>query len=160
MESDTYKRLARFLDDLPGGFPPTQTGVELRILKRLFTPEEAEMALRLSLIPEEPRVIALRAGISKEEAARRLEDMAKKGLILRMRRKGSPSRYSAAQYVIGIWEFHVNDLDLDLIRDMNEYLPTLFLHKAVVTGQVGLTFGSVDDQGVEVIAVAQVQFDS
>jgi Fe-S-cluster-containing hydrogenase component 2 len=31
----------------------------------------------------------------------------------------------AAQYVIGIWEYHVNDLDADLIRDMNEYVPTL-----------------------------------
>jgi ferredoxin len=32
----------------------------------------------------------------------------------------------ALQYVIGIWEFHVNDLDTGLIKDMNEYLPTLF----------------------------------
>lgn len=32
----------------------------------------------------------------------------------------------AAQYVVGIWEYHVNDLDNELIKDMNEYLPLLF----------------------------------
>ncbi len=48
-----YKKLARHLDNLPGGFPPTDSGVELRILKRLFTEEEAELAIRLTLIPEE-----------------------------------------------------------------------------------------------------------
>jgi electron transport complex protein RnfB len=31
----------------------------------------------------------------------------------------------AAQFVIGIWEYHLNDLDEDLIRDVNEYLPFL-----------------------------------
>jgi ferredoxin len=34
-------------------------------------------------------------------------------------------KYMAAQYVIGIWEFHVNDLNPELIKDMNEYIPTL-----------------------------------
>ncbi len=31
----------------------------------------------------------------------------------------------AAQFVIGIWEYHVNDLDPGLIADMNEYMPDL-----------------------------------
>jgi ferredoxin len=35
-------------------------------------------------------------------------------------------KYMAAQYVIGIWEFHVKDLNPELINDMNEYIPTLF----------------------------------
>lgn len=121
-----YKKLATHLDNLPGGFPPTETGVELRILKRLFTPEEAEFALHLTLIAEEPRVIARRANISVKEAAQRLESMAKKGLIYRVvNPPGSPPKYMAAQYVIGIWEFHVNDLNPGLIKDMDEYIPTL-----------------------------------
>ena len=41
---DVYKRLAEHLNHLPTGFPPTDSGVELRILKRLFTPEEAAIA--------------------------------------------------------------------------------------------------------------------
>ena len=45
MTEEIYQKLARHLDNLPGGFPPTETGVELRILRRLFTPEQAELAL-------------------------------------------------------------------------------------------------------------------
>ncbi|MBW1770343.1 MAG: 4Fe-4S ferredoxin, partial [Deltaproteobacteria bacterium] len=44
MATDIFKKLAEHLDKLPGGFPSTETGVELRILRRLFTPEEAEFA--------------------------------------------------------------------------------------------------------------------
>ncbi|MBW1798966.1 MAG: hypothetical protein JRJ21_11355 [Deltaproteobacteria bacterium] len=43
--SDVYEKLRDHLDSLPGGFPPTDEGVELRILERLFTTEEAEMAM-------------------------------------------------------------------------------------------------------------------
>jgi ferredoxin len=126
MDEGIYKKLAQHLDNLPGGFPPTKTGVELRILRRLFTPEEAELAVHLSLIAEAPPVIAHRAKLSVEEAAWRLEEMARKGLIFRIESEKRPTRYRALQYVIGIWEFHVNDLDVELIRDMNEYIPSLF----------------------------------
>lgn len=125
MEKDIYQKLAQHLDNLPGGFPPTESGVELRILQRLFSPEEAELALHLTLIPEESRVIARRAKISREDAMQRLEQMATKGLIFRIQPEGGPPQYQALQYVIGIWEFQVNALDTELVRDMDEYIPML-----------------------------------
>jgi Na+-translocating ferredoxin:NAD+ oxidoreductase RNF subunit RnfB len=126
VSEDIYRALAQHLDDLPGGFPSTESGVELRILRRLFTPEEAELALNLTLIPDESEIIAGRAGIDPLEASQRLDAMAKKGLIYSIEREGKPTKYRASQYMVGIWEFHVNDLDLDLIQDTNEYFPTLF----------------------------------
>lgn len=54
MTTNIYQNLARHLDNLPGGFPAAQSGVEIRILKRLFTPEEAKFAMHLTLISEEP----------------------------------------------------------------------------------------------------------
>jgi Pyruvate/2-oxoacid:ferredoxin oxidoreductase delta subunit len=125
MALDAYQRLARHLDNLPGGFPSTSSGVELRILRRLFTTEQAELAVKLSLIPEEARVVARRAKLPKEEAVRRLDEMSKKGLIYSYDHQGR-TFYMAAQYVIGIWEYHVNDLDPGLIADMAEYQPHLF----------------------------------
>lgn len=124
-QDDVYKRLAMYLDDMPGGYPATESGVELRILRRLFTPEEAALTLNLTLIPEEPAKVARRLRLSEEETARRLEDMALKGLILRRPSKDGPAKYMAWQFVIGIWEFHVNALDEGLIRDMEEYIPRL-----------------------------------
>jgi NAD-dependent dihydropyrimidine dehydrogenase PreA subunit len=126
METELYQRLARHLDNLPGGFPATDSGVELRILRRLFTPEDAEIALALTLLPEEARVIARRAKITPDEAARRLDAMEKKGLIFAIHPPGGMPQYSAQQFVIGIWEFQVNSLDPEFVRDFDEYLPTLF----------------------------------
>jgi ferredoxin len=98
--------------------------VELRILRRLFTTAEAELALHLTLLAEPVRVVAHRAGLEPGETADRLYEMSRKGLIYRLY-KGDEPHYMAAQFVIGIWEFHVNDLDPELIRDMNEYIPHL-----------------------------------
>ncbi len=124
-KEDIYQRLAKHLDDLPAGFPPTKTGVELRILRRLFTQEQAELALLLSVLPESPESVAARAKLSVEETSRLLEDMAGRGLLYRLQDEDGGRRYSASQYVIGIWEYQVNNLRPELIRDMEEYLPIL-----------------------------------
>jgi len=108
---DIYRRLAAHLDDLPAGFPRTQSGVELRILRRLFTEEEAAMAVLLSVLPEGPESVAVRAGLPVAETARRLEAMSRKGLIYRMPDEGGGFRYMANQYVIGIWEYQVARLN-------------------------------------------------
>ena len=123
MAANIYERLAQHLDDLPGGFPRSEGGAEFRILRRLFTPEHAELALHLTLISEEPRVIARRAKIPVKEAARQLEEMSKKGLILGILQEGKPPQYMALQFLVGFWESQVNKLDRELIQDFEEYLP-------------------------------------
>jgi Pyruvate/2-oxoacid:ferredoxin oxidoreductase delta subunit len=117
-----YQRLAKHLDDLPGGFPATESGVEQRIVRRLFTPEEAELAVHLELIEESPRVVAYRAGLPVEKTAEMLEEMALKGLIVRLGNEGNYT-YLAMQFIIGIWEFQVGRLTPGLIKDFNEYAP-------------------------------------
>ena len=87
MTDDLYRRLQQHLDRMPVGFPATASGVELRILERLFSPEDAEVALELSALPEPLHVIhrRLRSRLSREALAARLEDMARRGLIERHR---------------------------------------------------------------------------
>jgi hypothetical protein len=36
MSADVYERLAQKLDALPNGYPRTESGVELRILEKIF----------------------------------------------------------------------------------------------------------------------------
>jgi len=122
--TDVYQRLAKHLDNLPAGFPPTETGVELRILKRLFSEEEAKIATGLTMMLEPVTAIAQRMGCNEAELAPMLEEMSKKGLIFRSTKDGK-KHYMAAQFLVGIWEYHLNDLNEDLIRDVNEYLPHL-----------------------------------
>ncbi len=117
-----YKKLATHLDNLPGGYPETKSGVELRILRRLFTPEEAELAVMLTMKPESVAGFAERSQLETEKVADSLEIMAQKGLIFRSYKEDTVM-YSAAMFVVGIWEYHVNDLDADLVKEVNEYLP-------------------------------------
>ena len=81
MAEDAYVRLREFRDPLPAGYPSTPSGVEIRILKRFFSPEEAEITMKLKSEPEEVPAIAARVGLEEAEMARRLEEMARKGLI-------------------------------------------------------------------------------
>jgi hypothetical protein len=46
---EVYRKLAEHLDKLPGGFRPSETGADIRLLKGLFTPQEAEYATHLTL---------------------------------------------------------------------------------------------------------------
>ena len=124
MAKDIYEELAEHLNNLPAGFPRTESGVEIRILRRLFTPEDAEFAMHLTLIPEEPRVIARRAKVPVKEAARRLEEIEKKGLIISIRQKNKPPLYMASQFAVGFWEGQVNKLYPELVQDVEEYLGT------------------------------------
>ncbi len=126
IDDKIYHKLARYLDDLPAGYPATKTGIEIKILKRFFLPDEAALALHVSLIPEDARVIAHRAKIKIPETEKRLTEMAKKGLLYSMVKQGHTTKYMINQMVIGIWEYHVNDLDSELIKDMNDYIPALF----------------------------------
>ncbi|MBU1697520.1 MAG: 4Fe-4S binding protein [Proteobacteria bacterium] len=121
---DVYKKLALHLDNTPSGFPETESGVELRILKQLFTPQEAELALCLVLMPEPVEAIAQRAGKDPVEIAPVLIEMGKKGLIIHINRNGI-NTFMFLQFVVGIWEYQVNRLTKELIRDFNEYVPFL-----------------------------------
>lgn len=122
MANDVYERLRSFLDTLPTGFPTTPTGVELRILKKLFTPEEAELTMDLRSEPEEISQIAARLGREESELASKIEDIAQKGLIFRIR-QGEQTQYQAFQFLVGIYEFQLKNLDSEFSRMFEEFLP-------------------------------------
>jgi Pyruvate/2-oxoacid:ferredoxin oxidoreductase delta subunit len=123
-EADVYRRLQRSLDELPVAFPATESGVELRILRRLFTPEEAEVALALSAVPETAEKIAHRLpGRAAGELEPVLDRMVEKGAIFggrAMERQGK-KRYSRAPLVIGMYENQVDRLTKEMQQDFEQY---------------------------------------
>ncbi len=62
MPEDVFGQLADALDRLPNGFPRTDSGIEVRILTKIFSPEEAALAGQLTVTPEPVSVIAQRRG--------------------------------------------------------------------------------------------------
>jgi electron transport complex protein RnfB len=122
MGDDVYVKLREFMNTLPVGYPSTPSGVEIRILKKLFSPEEAELTMRLKTEPEEVPAIAARLGMGEAELARRLEEMAQKGLIFRVR-KENKALYQACQFMVGVYEFQLKNLDREFCQMFEEYLP-------------------------------------
>jgi electron transport complex protein RnfB len=123
-EGDVYRRLQEHLDALPVAYPATESGVELRILKRLFTPEEAEVALALSATPEPIDKIQRRVpGRTSEELERMLDRMVEKGAIFggSLLARGGRKRYSRAPLAIGMYEAQVDRLTRELQQDFEQY---------------------------------------
>jgi formate hydrogenlyase subunit 6/NADH:ubiquinone oxidoreductase subunit I len=126
--SDTYSRLAKYLDYLPAGFPPTGDGLELQILKKLFTEHEAALALHLSLLNQDAALIAHQAGLELEQATQLLDGMVHKGLISGNYPEGKSPSYSIDQFVIGFYEGQVNRLDAEFVELVEAYMPFYFEH--------------------------------
>jgi len=89
MTKDIYRQLQERLDLYSMGFPPTESGIEIKILTYLFTEPDANLFLALSPALEAPDVIADRLHAPREETAAHLEQMAQKGLLFRLK-KGIP----------------------------------------------------------------------
>lgn len=124
---DLYRALQRHLDRMPVPFPPTASGVELRILKQLFTPDEARLALQLSAIPEPLDTIhrRVRRDMTRDELRAALDRMAEKGSIQMLRGKSGP-RYGKSPLAVGMYEAQVDRLTPELERDVRAYMDEAF----------------------------------
>ena len=119
-----YEHLAAKLDESPHGFPRTESGVELRILEKIFAPDQAAMAARLLPIPEPVEAIAHRLDRPAEELRPILERMVRRGQILSFRLRGE-TVYGLAPFVVGIYEFQLPRMDAELAALVEEYAPHL-----------------------------------
>lgn len=83
-ENEIYRDLQRHLDRLPIGFPTTESGLEIRILRHLFSPREAQVALQLSMVPETIDKIYKRVkniGTSRKELQEILDKMVRRAVF-------------------------------------------------------------------------------
>ena len=107
---NTYERLRAHLDNLATGYPATESKIEIRLLERLFTEDEAELFIRLSPFLQKPEDVAEQLNDDPAKISAMMETMAQKGLLFR-KRKGGRSRYAAVPYVVGIFEFQLGKMD-------------------------------------------------
>ncbi len=99
---DVYEQLRAKLADHPMGAPDRE---EIReILRILFTPEEAAMALHLPFKPTRDSHIARKAGLPLEEVVQSCEAMADKGLVYAYEVRGRHF-YMLFPTAPGIYEF-------------------------------------------------------
>jgi len=132
-DKDVFRRLQEHLDTMPIGFPATQSGVDIKVLKHLFTPEYAEIALKLKFQPEPLKKVYRRfkkSGMQLEELEQKLDDMYFKGLINRGSRDIGDSvekYYAIAALIIGMYEYQLGRLTKDLYTDHEQYVDEAFI---------------------------------
>jgi len=120
---DEYRQLQQHLDKFAVGFPATESGVELRILKHLFTPDEAKLATRLSDNFESLDTIYEKTKdliSSKDDLKEVLDNLAKKGSIHYIIGENQ-KKYANAYIVIGMYEYQVKRLSKQFLEDMSTY---------------------------------------
>jgi electron transport complex protein RnfB len=124
-EDKLYRDLQEFLNTLPGGFSPTDSGSDIRLLKYLFTPEEARIALHLTMQPEPASQIHRRVkqsglNLSLEELTGILERMLYKGTLRPYYVGYSETHYRAPDPTAG--GMISVQLDHKLTRELYDYL--------------------------------------
>ncbi|MFZ2630372.1 MAG: 4Fe-4S dicluster domain-containing protein [Desulfosalsimonadaceae bacterium] len=123
-----FRELQRHLDTMPVGFPATRSGVEIRILKHLFAPDEARLAMALTHRPETVQTIAERVpvkSIPMQDIHPMLNHMASKGSILR-KTLGGNDQYALAPFVVGMFEFQLAHMTPALYADTARYFREAF----------------------------------
>ena len=121
MPEEVYRRLAGRLDEIPNGFAATASGVELELLEKLFTPEEAALAVVMRIRPEAPATIGERAGLDEATATRMLAEMREKGLIRAARGGGGPA-YNLMPWIVGIYEDQLGRMDEEMAGLVERYM--------------------------------------
>jgi electron transport complex protein RnfB len=134
MPPDPYKLLAERLDALPNGFPPTHDGAELRLLAKLFTPEEALLACQLRSIPETHVQIAARIGGKPAQVRKQLKEMARRGLISLERTEGGLG-YKLMPFVVGIFEMQGDSIDVEFAQLYEDYYKQTFSQALAIQPQ-------------------------
>ncbi len=130
MNTDIYKDLREQMDQYSIGFPETESGVEYKILKRMFDEDEAGTYLAMSMMPEAAEAIAQRRGEDTETVSNRLEGMVDKGLIFKVSKKGN-TKYGAAPFVVGSYEYQVKNMDKEFAELFENYFNEAFGRKSM-----------------------------
>jgi Na+-translocating ferredoxin:NAD+ oxidoreductase subunit B len=131
-----YKKLQKHLDKQPVGFPATASGVERRILREVFTVEEAAIALdldyRFQSFEQVFEKISNR-GISEEKLQSMLDNMERHGAIFVKMTDGKKS-YALHPFAVGIFEMKVPTMNANFYVDARKYMYQAFGMAFLSTG--------------------------
>jgi electron transport complex protein RnfB len=118
-----YKKLRKHLNAMPVGYPLTWSGVEYKILMKIFSPQHAETALFLDNRFRSASEIYSRMEekkLSPEDLEKRLNDMASAGCIL-SKIDRSEKKFALVPYVVGMYEFQTDSMTRESYENTLKY---------------------------------------
>ena len=121
MSKLVFERLADALNELPNGFPRTPSKLEIKILKKIFSPEEAALASQLGGSYEPIGEIAKRIGLPAGQIRKPLFNLVRRGVVWLDMVNGKP-RFRLAPFIVGIYEAQLELMDHELAHLVEDYL--------------------------------------
>jgi hypothetical protein len=120
MSDEIYHKLARVLDTLPNGFPSTKSGVEIRLLRKIFEPDEAELFCDLRMTFETAAEVSCRTGRPLEGLEAKLTSMGEKGQLFAIE-LGGARYFKMIPWAFGIYEFQCGRMDREFAEMSERY---------------------------------------
>jgi Na+-translocating ferredoxin:NAD+ oxidoreductase subunit B len=116
MATDAHEKLMARFNQFPIHYPRTKEGLEIKILKKLFSAEEAEIAANLPLLrvdpPESAQAIADSMHRNADEVEVILEKMAKKSIAY-VKGKGGARSFALLPLDPGVLDFTARDMSAE-----------------------------------------------
>ena len=132
MSETIFRELQKKLDQYSIGFPITKSGIELELLQKLFSEEDAALFMALNLELESPKEIAERLRQDKAQVEKHLKDMDSRGLLFSLK-IGDTIKYGATPFIHGIFEFQLDRMTPELARLIENYFEEAY-YKAMSIG--------------------------
>ena len=130
MTAKVYYDLREQLDQYSVGFPSTESGVEMRILEKLFSEEEAELYLNLSMMLETPEAIAQRIGRSRARSPPCWNACSTKVSFFDSR-KGTPPNTEPCPLSSALSSIKLKDMDREFAELFEQYFLEAFGKKGI-----------------------------
>jgi len=152
--SDIYDQLLDKLDTLGKGYPRTEKGVEMDFIKKVFSEEDARFHIKMRPGLHSAEETAEYMGILVDEAAENLERMAAKHLLFWQYMPNSTmKKYRLIPFIHGIWEFNVDQINIQDARNMGYYYPngmgeSLFDYRLPISRVIPLKPDVVKDDNI------------
>jgi ferredoxin len=127
MNKDIYIKLQEHLDSMPAGYPKTESGAELKILQKFYTPQQAQIALKVGPMPEKAEKIAARLEMDPADAVSEISKMASEGSLFRISTPDGPL-FMHPNFVMGLYEWHVHAVDKEIAEYADDVYDGLFEH--------------------------------
>ena len=124
-DEQIYRNLQEHLDSMPIGFPSSENGADLRVLRAFFNSDEALLATYLEYNPIPLNKIFSKAkdlGMTLEEIENKLDSMVQKRIIDgEIDPKTNEKLYANLPYAIGFFENHINRLTKEMAEASEDY---------------------------------------
>jgi Na+-translocating ferredoxin:NAD+ oxidoreductase subunit B len=115
---EVYETLRSILDTHPSGAP--ESAVFDKILRLLFSPQEASLAIHMNFSPKPLAAIATASDITTEEARQMLEAMAGRGVVFSREKDGNFS-YGLLPTIPGLFEYpFLKGKDTPVLEELGE----------------------------------------